>query len=83
MELPHFLIFCKDGRTRYSDDKLREIYDTTCEQNLRQRLTCDDFVEAIKKYKLITSKKILEDQRKMREERMQDIKDRLKSNRSK
>ena len=32
------------------------MYRTTCEQNYRIKLACDDFIEAVNKFKLLKSR---------------------------
>ena len=46
------------------------MYRTTCEQNYRIKLACDDFIEAVNKFKLLKSRQILEDNKKKRQKKL-------------
>lgn len=37
-----------------------EVYRATCEAKQRQRLTCDDYIEAIRKYRLMPALPVME-----------------------
>ena len=56
MDFQQFVLFLKDTESPLVSDTKRqaafEIYKATCEARQRERLTCEDFVEAIRKYRL-------------------------------
>ena len=68
LEFVQFYIFVKDGESKYAKDKVAtyELYEDQCEQKGRQRLSCDDFIELIRKFHLIASVAALENRMKTR-----------------
>ena len=68
LEFVQFYIFVKDGESKYAKDKVAtyELYEDQCEQKGRQRLSCDDFIELIRKFHLIASAAALENRMKTR-----------------
>jgi hypothetical protein len=51
------VLFLKDCNSPLVEGKKRqavqEIYKTACESKLRQKLSCDDFVETVRKFRLV------------------------------
>ena len=70
MEFEQFAFFLEDAETKLSKADIIYIYRSTCESNYRLKLACDDFIEAVAKYSLIPNKKVLDENRKKREEQM-------------
>lgn len=56
MDFQQLVLYLKDARCPMVEGKKRqpafEIYKAACESKMRQKLTCDDFVETIRKYRL-------------------------------
>ncbi len=56
MDFQQFVLFLKDTECPLVEGKKRqaayEVFKQTCEYRQRQQLTCDDFVEAIRKFRL-------------------------------
>ena len=71
MDFQQFVLFLKDTGCKLVEGTKRqgawEIYKSTCEQRARERMTCDDFVEAIRKYRLVVPMDIVEAAMKRRE----------------
>lgn len=70
LEFVQFYIFVKDGGSKMGRDKIKiyQIYEDELQQKNRQRLSCDDFIELIRKFNLIKSKIAFENNMRMRYE---------------
>lgn len=64
MDFQQFVLFLKDAKSPIVQGTKRQmafdVYRATCEYKNRQRLLCDDFIEAIRKYKLMPTIKQME-----------------------
>lgn len=67
MDFLQFVLFLKDiecplvcGAKRKDWKAAFEIFKSTCEFKGRQRLGCDDFVEAVRKFRLVSDPKFVE-----------------------
>ena len=70
LEFEQFLFFLQDADTKLAYQQALTVYKITCEQNYRVFLACDDFIEACCKFRLVPSKKTLEDNRRQREAKL-------------
>ena len=68
LEFVQFYIFCKDGGNKIWKDSVHvyNVYEDECSQKNRQRLSCDDFIELIRKFNLIKSKAYFENNMRLR-----------------
>jgi hypothetical protein len=70
MTFVQFYIFVKDGDSTLKGDRMRTylMYKDACQNKQRQRLSCDDFIDLVRKHNLIRKKYILDVNMKKREE---------------
>jgi len=75
MDFIQFYIFTKDGDSTLKADRERmfEIYKDQCQTKQHQRLSCDDWIELVRKHKLIRKKYVLNVNMKFREEQCKNM----------
>ena len=69
----------KDGGSKLRNDKIKvyNVYEEECYQKNRQRLSCDDFINLIRKFNLIKSKPYFENNMRIRYEQVKEKRVRL------
>jgi len=70
MDLGAFKTFLQDTGIKKTTEQKVEIFRESCVQNNRQRLSCDDFIECIRKHQLIPNFQTLEKNKAQREKEM-------------
>ncbi|CDW79906.1 UNKNOWN [Stylonychia lemnae] len=73
MLFEQFLYFLQDCEIKLSQQQIIDIYRTTCEDNNRILLTCDDFIEACTKHRLVQNKKTLDENKQKREKKIKKL----------
>ena len=66
MDLATFLVFLQDTGVRLKSSDKKLMYERQCASCNTEKLSCDDFIDMVRKHNLIPNKKIFERKRDAR-----------------